>query len=255
MTMVEGRERSPSPLAPRQRARRSERVQQRRASRRKRWLIAAGIALGLAVLGTGAWYLAWRTDLLAIKQVEVLGVEGKLRQAVGESANVPMGLPLVELQTAALESRIESIEWVRDATVRPSWPRAVLITVEQRQALGQDWETGLAIDVDGTLFTPADGPPRGLPVVRASDIGRTEALRALEQVPADLVSRITMVSAVTRDDIRFTLQTGAVVRWGSAEQGALKAEVLTALLKRRALVYDVSSPLMPTTRGERTAAR
>jgi len=182
-------------------------------------------------------------------------VEGKLRQAVGESANVPMGLPLVELQTAALESRIESIEWVRDATVRPSWPRTVLITVEQRQALGQDWETGLAIDVDGTLFTPADGPPRGLPVVRASDIGRTEALRALEQVPADLVSRITMVSAVTRDDIRFTLQTGAVVRWGSAEQGALKAEVLTALLRRRALVYGVSSPLMPTTRGERTAAR
>lgn len=255
MTIAEARERTPSPLAPRQRARRSQRSRQRRATRRKRWLIALGVTVGLASLGTGAWYLAWRTDLLAIEQVDVVGVEGKLRQAVRESASVPMGLPLVDLQAGAVESRIESIEWVRDATVRPSWPHAVLIAVEQRQALGQDWETGLAIDVDGTIFTPAGGSPSGLPVVRASDIGRTEALRALEQVPAALVSRITLVTAATRDDIRFTLQNGAVVRWGSAEQGALKAEVLTALLARRALVYDVSSPLMPTTRGERGRAR
>lgn len=206
-------------------------------------------------MGTGAWYLAWQTNLLAIERVEVVGAEGKLRQAVLESASVPMGQPLVELQTGAIESRIESIEWVRGATVRPSWPNEVMIEIEQRQALGQDWETGLAIDTDGTIFAPVEGRTSGLPVVRASDTGRAEALRALEKVPADLVSRITLVTASTRDDIRFTLQTGAVVRWGSADQGGLKAEVLRALLSRRALVYDVSSPLMPSTRGERSRGR
>jgi cell division protein FtsQ len=41
------------------------------------------------------------------------------------------------------------------------------------------------------------------------------------------------------------------VLWGSAEQGELKAQVLAALLQRRAGVYDVSAPELPTTQQEK----
>jgi cell division protein FtsQ len=37
------------------------------------------------------------------------------------------------------------------------------------------------------------------------------------------------------------------VRWGSAEDSARKAEVLTVLLRVPAAVYDVSVPELPTT--------
>jgi cell division protein FtsQ len=36
--------------------------------------------------------------------------------------------------------------------------------------------------------------------------------------------------------------------WGSAEASERKAEVLTALMRLRAKVYDVSAPEAPTTR-------
>jgi cell division protein FtsQ len=237
------------------RAQRSDRAKMRRASRRRKWWIAGGALAALTAVALGAWALAWRTELLAIRDVRVSGVEGKLREAVLESAMVPIGLPLVELPSAAIEARVEAIEWVRDARVLPSWPSEVIIVVERRQPLGRDWATGEAIDIDGFAFTiPGEDSDR-LPVVRATPQRRSDALRALEGLPSDLARRITLVTASTADDIRFSLANGAVVRWGSVEQGALKAEVLGALLTRRALVYDVSSPLTPTTRGERRAAR
>jgi cell division protein FtsQ len=236
------------------RPQRSERAKMRRASRRRKRWIAAGAFMGLLAVGLGAWAMAWRTELLAIREVRISGVEGKLREAVRESAMVPIGLPLVELPSAAIEARVEGIEWVRDARVTPSWPSAVSIVVEPRKPLGRDWATGESIDINGVAFTlPGEDSDR-LPVVRATPQHRPDALRALEGLPGDLARRITLVTASTPDDIRFSLANGAVVRWGSVEQGALKAEVLDALLSRRALVYDVSSPLTPTTRGERRAA-
>ena len=46
----------------------------------------------------------------------------------------------------------------------------------------------------------------------------------------------------------MTLRDGASVRWGADEGAVRKAEVLQALLRYKAKVYDVSSPDVPTTR-------
>ncbi len=49
------------------------------------------------------------------------------------------------------------------------------------------------------------------------------------------------------DDVALTLRSGDLVRWGSVEDADLKASVLAALMKRKASVYDVSAPRLPTT--------
>jgi cell division protein FtsQ len=41
------------------------------------------------------------------------------------------------------------------------------------------------------------------------------------------------------------------VRWGSVEQPELKSQVARSLLKRKAKVYDVSAPELPTTYKEK----
>ncbi|MBU6244412.1 MAG: cell division protein FtsQ/DivIB [Actinomycetales bacterium] len=233
----------------------SERVVRRRASRRRRWLIAVCGFLILAAIGTGAWWLTWRSEFLAVQSVRVEGVSGKERQIVLGAAAVPLGTAMVQVPGSAIQSRVESIAWIRTAIVRLQWPSGVVVEVEPRQSLAQDAGTGWAVDADGTVFQPPEPVPRGLPVIRASDAGRVQAMRVLADLPRELVGRISAVSASTRDDIRFSLRSGALVRWGSDEQGPLKAEVLGALLSRRALVYDVSAPLAPTTRGERLGRR
>lgn len=213
-------------------------------------MIASLVVLGLA-LGVGTWFLVWKSDLLVVHRVQVNGVDGKLRQQVQSVANIETGQPMIELPTAAIEQQVEHISWVRHATVTRSWPDAALVTVEARQPLARDAASGLAIDAEGTIFEAPGEMAATLPMVIASDTGRVEAMLALANMPADLVKRITSLTASTRDDLRFTLASGVVVRWGNAGQSALKAEVLGALLKRKALVYDVSAPFMPTTRGER----
>ena len=76
-------------------------------------------------------------------------------------------------------------------------------------------------------------------------------MRVLETIPQDLRSRVAVVSATTRDDAEIFLDSGIVIRWGSAERPILKARVLAALMKTRARVYDVSAPELPTTVGQR----
>jgi len=58
---------------------------------------------------------------------------------------------------------------------------------------------------------------------------------------------LVSLTATTLDDVTLTLRSGDTVRWGSAEQPEFKAEVLHALMKRKADVYDVAAPELPTT--------
>ena len=54
-------------------------------------------------------------------------------------------------------------------------------------------------------------------------------------------------AATGHDDIELTLRSGDRVRWGSADQPEVKAQVLRALMNRKADVYDVAAPELPTT--------
>jgi cell division protein FtsQ len=72
-------------------------------------------------------------------------------------------------------------------------------------------------------------------------------MTALASLPPDLARKVVSVSATTRDDIELTLRSGDRVRWGSAEQPDVKAEVLRALMNRKADIYDVAAPELPTT--------
>ena len=62
-----------------------------------------------------------------------------------------------------------------------------------------------------------------------------------------LVAQVDHVEVVTVDQISLELKNGKTVRWGSAAQSEEKAQVLVALLRQDAQVYDVSVPGTPTT--------
>jgi len=72
-----------------------------------------------------------------------------------------------------------------------------------------------------------------------------------ESLPVGLKNRVRNVVATSRDNVELALKSGSRVRWGSAEELEFKAQVLEALLSRRAEMYDVSAPGLPTTINEK----
>jgi cell division protein FtsQ len=72
-------------------------------------------------------------------------------------------------------------------------------------------------------------------------------MAVLASLPRNLSRRVVAASATSRDDVDLTFRSGDVVRWGSAERSEFKSEVLRALLRRKADLYDVSAPELPTT--------
>ena len=116
------------------------------------------------------------------------------------------------------------------------------------------------LDGEGVLFRDYPSAPGGLPLVQSDDLdqassgeSRTDALRevalVVESLPGSIAERVDHVELASLDSIALVLRDGSQVRWGSAEESGLKAEVLTALMDVPAETYDVSVPGLPTTSG------
>lgn len=215
-----------------------------RPRRRRRWR-ALVIAL-IVVLGAAVVWSVWFSTLLSARQVRVVGVDAARADAVIAAAAIGRDVPLARIDTGRAETAIEALPWVQQAEVRRGWPSEVVLAVTPRVPLAV-LGSGKAVDADGVEFA-VDGPmPKGLPRVVATGDARTAAMAVLAELPADLSRKVVSLTATTMDDVTLTLRSGDQVRWGSPEQAAFKAEVLAALMKRKASVYDVSAPELPTT--------
>ena len=73
----------------------------------------------------------------------------------------------------------------------------------------------------------------------------------VRSLPAEVRTQLTRATAATADDVRLELAGGASVVWGSAEDSALKADVLARLMRAAppdtVSAYDVSAPRSPVT--------
>lgn len=205
------------------------------------------LLLATAIVGAAVW-LVWFSSVFSVREVRAIGADDPRAAEVLTAAAVPTGVPLARVDSAAAEQRVRELPWVRTVEVRRGWPSEVVVAVSTREpiaVLASD-PRGTAIDSEGVVFSATD-LPKGLPRVTSEGPALRQAVRVLTGLPPDLARRVVGVAATTRDDIDLTLRSGDIVRWGSAEQGESKAEVLRALLKRKADLYDVSAPELPTT--------
>ncbi|MDD2858655.1 MAG: FtsQ-type POTRA domain-containing protein [Candidatus Nanopelagicales bacterium] len=217
-----------------------------RSPMRHRVVITVLVLLAAVAVG----WIVWFSSLLTADAVSVVGVEGGTAQQVRTTAAVTLGQPLAQVDTQAIQDRLTQLAWIDAIEVRRGWPHDVVIAVTPRtpQATTAD---GRVVDAEGVAFTPVVPVTGALPTVRGSGVGLVAAMGVLTSLPQDLRQKVVRLSASTRDDVELHLRSGATVIWGSVEQPELKAQVLSALLKRRAKVYDVSAPELPTTFKER----
>ncbi len=235
---------------------------QRRFARRQRsvrrrtwmpWLVGTVLAV---VLGAAVW-LVFFSSVLAVSSVEVRGNRTVARATVLRTAAVPTGTPLARVDTGAIEDRVRQLTPVADVRVTRAWPDRVVLTVTERVAVvavttGERFEL---VDAAGVSFRITERRPDGLPLAKVTGARREVTLRSVVAVsaalPDQLRSRVRMISASSPDSISLDLDGDVKVVWGSAERSDRKAEVLLALMRRPAKVYDVSAPELPVTQGEK----
>lgn len=224
----------------------------RRRLRRRRWIRAAVALIVALVLGAGVWLLSF-SSVLAADQIEVTGVDTLSVKDVEAAATVPIGVPLARQDVEGIAERVAALRPVESVEVTRDWPHTVRISVVERApVLAVKDATGFAlIDRFGVSYLSVAKVPSGVALAQVAE-GDGRLLRQVGDVvaalPTSLREDVATVTAKTADSITLELENGDRVIWGSADQSDLKGQVITALLKRKASVYDVSSPQNPATR-------
>lgn len=228
------------------------------------------LALALVVLGCGTLWVLYGSSWTRVERVSVSGTRVLTPAQVRAAAEVPVGDPLISVDTAAVAARLRrQLPRIDSVDVVRSWPHGIQLKVVERTPVMVEEKGGKFVEVDarGVRFATVAQAPKGVPVLELSlsrsasaaaslrrfDEARLvrEAVTVAGRIPAAVSRRTRAVKVRTYDDISLELSGGRTVVWGSGESGAEKARALTALMKAApgARHFDVSVPTAPASSG------
>ncbi len=215
--------------------------------RRRRWILPALLSVVTALV-----LVAYFTPVLSVRSVEVHGSTTLSQEQLAERAQVPMGRPMLQVDSDAIVQRLRAENLIASAEVSLSWPSTVSIEVIERTPVLYSMEQGMArlIDGEGVGFTKVRQPPADLPELRLRgkerDVAVAATLRVLEALPQGVRSEVTAVVANGPNNVSLDLVGNRRVEWGSTADSARKAQILPPLLTREGTIYDVTTPALPT---------
>ncbi|MDN3020849.1 FtsQ-type POTRA domain-containing protein [Streptomyces sp. S.PB5] len=228
------------------------------------------LAVALVLLGAGSAWALYGSQWLRVERVTVSGTDVLTPAQVREAADVPLGSPLISVDTDAIEARLlRKLPRIDSVDVTRSWPHGIGLKVVERTPVLLVEEGGKFAEVDdgGVRFATVSQAPKGVPALEltVSESGSAaaslrrfgadrlvrEAVRVAGDIPAAVAKNTRTVKVRSYDDISLELSGGRTVAWGSGEKGTAKARTLTALLKAApdARYFDVSVPTAPASSG------
>lgn len=228
------------------------------------------IAVALALLSAGSVWVLYGSQWLRVERVSVSGTRVLTPAQVREAADVPVGAPLISVDTDAIEARLRrKLPRIDAVDVVRSWPHGIGLKVTERTPvlLVQKGGNFVEVDDEGVRFATVSEAPKGVPALeltlsqpgsRTASLRRfdedrlvREAVRVAGAIPAAVAKDTQVVKVRSYDDISLELNGDRTVAWGSSEKGAAKARTLTALMKAApdARHFDVSVPTAPASSG------
>ena len=236
-----------------------DRFERRAAAARRRPRLVAAIALGLVVVTGLVVWLGWFSSLLTATSVRVEGASKGAVSEVKQVAGVPIGAPIMRVDTAAITRRLVEHHSYSDVVVSRSLPHTIVISVTPRvPVLAVKKPEGQleVVDQDGFAFRTVTAAPKGVPQVTASSTavtasGLRAAIRALDALDATMRPLVSGVTVGTADQVTFTLTVKDAKRtviWGAQGDEAVKSKLVTILTKEPGAIIDVSVPSSPVTR-------
>ncbi|MFC9928895.1 cell division protein FtsQ/DivIB [Streptomyces sp. NPDC127190] len=227
------------------------------------------LAAAVVLLGAGVWVL-YGSEWLRVERVTVSGTRVLTPAEVREAAAVPVGAPMISVDTDAIEARLRrKLARIDAVDVVRSWPHGIGLKVIERTPvlLVPKGAKFIEVDHEGVRFATVSQAPKGVPLLELSasrsgsgaasfrrfgvDRLDREAVRIAADLPAAVAGATRAVQVRSYDDIVVELGDGRTVAWGSDENGRAKARALTALMKAApgARHFDVSVPTAPASSG------
>jgi cell division protein FtsQ len=223
----------------------------RRARRRRAgWFAGIGVVLVLALLVVAAVY----SPLLALRTITVDGTNRVSASAVEKALAPDLGTPLALLDDATITRQLGSFRLIRSYTTELQPPSTLIVHVTERTPVGviQGADDFQLVDPAGVVVDRSAKRPDGVPLIQLGDAplsgpGFASMSEVLLALPDALRAQVDTVAALTHDDVTLTLRgSGQHVIWGSADQSALKAQVLSRLIALHGQsgsgTYTVSAP-------------
>jgi cell division protein FtsQ len=203
--------------------------------------------------------------LLVVRSVSVTGTHLVTQAQVLAAADVPVGTPLMRVNTAQVTQRIEAIRQVASASVTKDWPDHLAITVRERVPVVAVRMAGGGYDlVDhaGVIVRWSAARPAALPLFQTSlsgtalrgDHGLAQTAAVLGELPRWLSKSVTEVSVAEEsaglaadDQVTLYLRDHKTVVWGGTDEAAQKARELAILMRAPSQYFDVSAPATAVT--------
>ncbi len=236
------------------------RFERRAAAARRRPRLVAGVLVAVLLLGGLVAWLGWFSGVLTASKVEVHGVGAPASVRVRTVAKVPLGGPLMRVDTDAVTARLLADRAWSSVSVSRSLPDTVVITVTPRVAVlavrNPQGEVDV-VDRDGFTFRTVGSAPADVPLVssgaaQVTKAGVDAALGALGSLEPSLRADVSGVSVSTADQVSFTVTAEGgsrkTVVWGGAGDGKRKAQLVKILMGEPGSTIDVSVPSSPVTR-------
>ncbi|MEU8791761.1 FtsQ-type POTRA domain-containing protein [Streptomyces sp. NPDC048643] len=224
------------------------------------------LILALVLAGAATLWILYGSPWLRLERVSASGTRVLTPEQVRKAADVPVGSPLISVDTGTIEARLRrKLPRIDSVDVVRSWPHGISLNVTERTPvlLIEKGANFIEVDDEGVRFATVSDAPKNVPSLELA-VSRPESLR---RFPADRLVRAAVriagdiPSAVARDtravkvrsydSASLQLKDGRSVEWGSGENGRAKARTLTALMKAspKARHFDVSAPTAPASSG------
>jgi cell division protein FtsQ len=232
------------------RRRAAESAERRAAGVRTRRLGVLAVA-GVLVLLVGLPPVLAFGPVFLVRTIAVRGVDEPVAAAVRTALQGEIGRPVALVDDAQVAKALRAVPAVEryDLVRRP--PDTIELVVVPRTAVAQERTADGWAQVDAsrvvieTLPQQAALPVVDVPAGADRPAGAYAAVVAALEALDGSGQAVVSAQAATPDDVVLTLGSGLRVRWGGADDGAAKAEALSAALRRAARTateVDVSSP-------------
>jgi len=200
-------------------------------------LAAAGLSAGaLAVL---------HSSLFGARTVVIEGAVHTSRSQILEVSGLDREPPLVDVNAARMERRLDRLPWVGEALVNVDWPATVAVEVVERVpvATSRLATGGYGLyDASGRVLADQASRPEGLPLVvlpgAASKPGGSlgaparQLLDAAAQLPVSLLSRVREIASSADDGVVLHLNGNLTAVIGDDQALAEKFVSLATVLSR-----------------------
>lgn len=247
--------------------------EQKRAARSEkgggggRVVIAIAIVVVLLVATFGGYAFARVTNQFPIQETNVVGVEHLTDAEVAQLAQIPENATLLNVDTAAIRSRLLLDTWVKDAKVTVVFPNKLDIVVTEREiaavvevgsadssdvrqwALSSDgmWlmpipdrDSEAGKNTSSKVFEDADAAMHiiNVPYTASPEIGKyckdsniNNALEIVSGMTTELAGQVKTVSATDPESTTLILEDGVEIAFGTAKDIRPKERVCLQILK------------------------